>query len=169
MQLYLLGYASISDEGKIIAVLSRLTKGDAAFWAQAKKEDVIKGNLRKFDKFRTQLEQRFADPIRPQQALNEIHSFTQGKMSAQTFLDKFEILKGISRLKDEESLYLLCQGLTPHIMSLIYGSNVAPPDNYKDFVTKFQKITLNLDINYGYQHASGSSGTNNRSPPPQDR
>ena len=32
MQLYLLGYASISDEGKIIAVLSRLTKGDAAFY-----------------------------------------------------------------------------------------------------------------------------------------
>ena len=47
MQLYLLGYASISDEGKIIAMLSRLTKGDAAFWVQAKKEDVIKGNLRK--------------------------------------------------------------------------------------------------------------------------
>ena len=36
MQLYLLGYASISDEGKIIAMLSRLTKGDAVFWAQAK-------------------------------------------------------------------------------------------------------------------------------------
>ena len=57
MQLYLLGYASISDEGKIITILSCLTKGDAAFWAQAKKEDVIKGNLRKFNKFKTQLEQ----------------------------------------------------------------------------------------------------------------
>ena len=57
MQLYLLGYASISDEGKIIAVLSHLTKGDATFWVQAKKEDIIKGNLRKFDEFKTQLEQ----------------------------------------------------------------------------------------------------------------
>ena len=57
MQLYLLGYASISDEGKIIAVLSCLTKGDAAFWAQAKKEDIIKGSLRKFDEFKAQLEQ----------------------------------------------------------------------------------------------------------------
>ena len=36
-------------------------------------------------------------------------------------------------------------------MSLIYGSDVAPPDNYTDFVTKVQKIALNLDINYGYQ------------------
>ena len=90
MQLYLLGYSSISDEGKIIVMLSRLTKGDAAFWAQAKKEDIIKGNLRKFDEFKAQLEQRFSDPIRLQQALNEIHSFTQGKMSAQAFLDKFE-------------------------------------------------------------------------------
>ena len=34
-----------------------LTKGDAAFWVQAKKEDVIKGNLRTFNKFKTQLEQ----------------------------------------------------------------------------------------------------------------
>ena len=57
MQLYLLGYASISDEGKIIAILSHLTKGDAMFWAQAKKEDIIKGNLRKFDEFKAQLEQ----------------------------------------------------------------------------------------------------------------
>ena len=71
MQLYLLGYASISDKGKIIAVLSRLTKGDAAFWAQAKKEDVIKGNLRKFDEFKAQLEQWFSNPIWPQQALNK--------------------------------------------------------------------------------------------------
>ena len=63
MQLYLLGYASISDEWKIIAVLSCLTKGDAVFWAQAKKEDVIKGNLRKFDEFKAQLEQWFTDPI----------------------------------------------------------------------------------------------------------
>ena len=38
-------------------IISHLTKGDAAFWAQAKKEDVIKGNLRKFDKFKAQLEQ----------------------------------------------------------------------------------------------------------------
>ena len=53
-------------------------------------------------------------------------------------------------------------------MSLIYGSNVAPPDNYTNFVTKVQKIMLNLDINYGYQHASGLTGTNNKSPPSQD-
>ena len=78
-----------------------------------KKEDVIKGNLRKFDEFKAQFEQQFSDPICPQQALNKIHSFTQGKMSAQAFLDKFEILKGISRLRDEESLYLLHQGLAP--------------------------------------------------------
>ena len=62
MQLYLLGYASISDEGKIIAVLSHLTKGDATFLAQAKK-DVIKGNLRKFEEFKVQLEQWLSNPI----------------------------------------------------------------------------------------------------------
>ena len=60
-------------------------------------------------------------------------------MSAQAFLDKFKILKGISRLRDEESLYLLHQGLAPRIMSLIYGSDIAPPDNYADFVTKVQR------------------------------
>ena len=139
------------------------------FWAQAKKEDVIKGNLRKFDEFKAQLEEQFSDPIRPQQALNEIHSFTQGKMSAQAFLDKFEILKGISGLRDEELLYLSHQGLTPRIMSLIYGSNVAPPDNYANFAAKVCKIALNLDINYGYQHVSGSTGTNNKSSLPRDQ
>ena len=65
------------------------------FWA---KEDVIKGHLRKFDEFKAQLEQQFANPIHPQQALNKIHLFMQAKMSAQAFLDKFEILKGTSRL-----------------------------------------------------------------------
>ena len=90
-------------------------------------------------------------------------------MSAQVFLDKFKILKGISRLRDEESLYLLCQGLAPRIMSLIYGSDVAPPDNYTDFAAKVRKITLNLDINYGYQHASVSTGTNNKLSLPQDQ
>ena len=33
--------------------------------AQAKKEDVIKGNLRKFDEFKAQLEQWFSDTICP--------------------------------------------------------------------------------------------------------
>ena len=69
------------------------------FGHKRRKDDVIKGNLRKFDEFKAQLELRFSDPIRPQQALNEIHLFTQGKMSAQAFLDKFEILKGISGLR----------------------------------------------------------------------
>ena len=90
-------------------------------------------------------------------------------MSAQAFLDKFEILKGISGLRDEESLYLLRRGLTPRIMSLIYGSDVAPPDNYADFAAKVCKIALNLDINYGYQHASGLTGTSNKSSPPRDQ
>ena len=144
MQFYLLGYASILNKGKIIALLSRLTKGDATFWAQAKKEDIIKQNLRKFDEFRTQLEQQFADPICPQQALNEIHSFTQGKMSAQAFLNKFEILKGISRLKDIELLYLLRRGLTPCIMSLIYGSDVASPYNYNELCYQSPKDRTQL-------------------------
>ena len=65
-------------------------------------------------------------------------------MSAQAF-NKFEILKGLSGLRDEESLYLLRRGLAPRIMSLIYGS-----DNYADFAAKVRKIALNLDINYGY-------------------
>ena len=54
-------------------------------------------------------------------------------------------------------------------MSLIYGSDVAPPDNYANFAAKVRKIALNLDINYGYQHASGSTGTNNKSSPPWDQ
>ena len=119
-----------------------LTKGDAAFWAQAKKEDVTKGNLRKFDEFKVQLEQWFSDPIQLQQALNKIHLFTQGKMSAQAFLNKFEILKGISGLRDEELLYLLRRGLAPRIMSLIYGSDVAPLTTMPTLLPKCTRLRL---------------------------
>ena len=35
--------------------------------------------------------------------------------------------------------------------------------------TKVHKIALNLDINYRYQHVSGSTGTSNKSSPPQDQ
>ena len=54
-------------------------------------------------------------------------------------------------------------------MSLIYGLDIAPPDNYADFAAKVRKIALNLDINYGYQHASGSTGMNNKLSPPRDQ
>ena len=45
MQLYLLGYASISDEGKIIAMLSHLTKGDATFGHKQRKKMLLKETL----------------------------------------------------------------------------------------------------------------------------
>ena len=54
-------------------------------------------------------------------------------------------------------------------MSLIYGSDVAPPDNYADFAAKVCKIALNLDINYRYQHVSVSTGMNNKSSLPRDQ
>ena len=96
------------------------------------------------------------------------HSFRK-QTNFPSLVYKFEILKGISRLRDEESLCLLCQGLVPRIMSLIHGSDVAPPDNYADFAAKVHKIAINLDINYGYQHVLGPTGMNNKSSPPRDQ
>ena len=134
-------------------------------WAQAKKEDIIKGNLRKFDKFKVQLEQWFADPICPQQALHKIHSFMQGRMSAQAFLDKFKILKGIGRLREER--VTLPVMLRTHSMNHEFDLWIQCHTSWQlyQLCYKVQKIALNLDINYGYQHASGSTGTNNKSPP----
>lgn len=154
MQLYLLGYEKIPDVGRIIAVLTRLTKGDAAQWAQLKKQQLIEGAQVTWSEFKKELEERFADPIKGQKALNEIHSFTQGKMSAQTYLDRFEILRAKSKLGNDESLYLLKRGLNPKILSMIYGTSDEAPATYVTFAEKVKKIATNLDLSYGLRAGS---------------
>ncbi len=68
----------------------------------------------------------FSDPIHPQKALNKIHNFTQGKMSIAMYLDRFEILKSISKIGDTKALYLIWRGLNPRILSVMYASHKDP-------------------------------------------
>ena len=154
MQIYMLGYKNIPDTGKIIIVLSHLTKGDAAQWAQLKKQNMIEGTLTKWEEFKVDVEKRFADPIKEQSALNDIHSFTQGKNNAQTYLDRFEILKTRSNLKDEEALYLIKRGLNPKILAMIYSTAEEAPATYTAFIDKVRKIATNLDLSYGIRSSS---------------
>ena len=107
MQMYLLGYSNINNVGRIIGVLSRCVEGEAAIWAEGKKQEIIDGTLRDWNKFKDDIEERFTDPIRVQTALNDIHNFVQGKTPVQTYLDKFESLKALSKIDEPEALDLV--------------------------------------------------------------
>jgi hypothetical protein len=105
----------------------------------------------------------FSDPICAQKALNEIHNFTQGRQQVAEYLDQFEILKMISTVGNDEALYLVKQGLNPHILSLIYGNDADPPTTYTEIVKKARKISQNLDLNQGLlMSLSGSTGGDRR-------
>jgi len=160
MQCYLLGLDGLSDNQKIIITLALLQKGDAALWAESKRLEAVAGRLASWATFVTDLETRFSDPIRPQKALNEIHNFTQGKVSVATYIDRFEILKTISKIGDAEALYLVKRGLNPRILSVIYSSHNDPPTTYAALIDQARRIGQNLDINRGLQASltSGSSG-----------
>jgi hypothetical protein len=109
--------------------------------------------------FSADLKACFSDPICAQKALNKIHNFTQGQQQVAEYLDQFEILKMISKVGDEEALYLVKWGLNLRILLLIYGNDADPPTTYAEIIKKAQKIGQNLDLNQGLlMSLSGSSG-----------
>ncbi|KIL54790.1 hypothetical protein M378DRAFT_37778, partial [Amanita muscaria Koide BX008] len=73
MQLWLMGYEDLGDTPKIIAVLTRLTAGDATKWARTKKTALIDGTAITWKMFTEELVERFDDPSRTMRAQNEIH------------------------------------------------------------------------------------------------
>jgi hypothetical protein len=107
MQLWLLGYEDLSDTAKIISILTRLKSGDALDWAQNKKQRILDGQVITLDDFKKQVKERFSDPARKEKAQHEIHTFTQGKLPLQTYLDKFAVLKAISGIDSATAFYLL--------------------------------------------------------------
>jgi hypothetical protein len=107
LRLYLKGFTGLSHEARILTALGFFTKGEAAAWARIKKEEALDDKLRSWEAFASDVETRFADPIRMQKALNEIHNFTQGRLQVAQYLDQFEILKTISSVGNDEALYLV--------------------------------------------------------------
>jgi hypothetical protein len=161
LRLYLKGFTGLSHEARILTALGFFTKGEAAAWAHIKKEEVLDDKLRSWEAFASDVETRFANPIRTQKALNKIHNFTQGRLQVTQYLDQFEILKTISSVGNDEALYLVKRGLNPCILSLIYGNDADPPTTYAEIIKKAQKIGQNLDLNQGLlMSLEGSSGTN---------
>jgi hypothetical protein len=158
MQCYLMGLEGLTENQRIVITLAKLQKGDAALWAESKRLEAVAGKLTSWSTFEAELVARFSDPIRPQKALNEIHNFTQGRMAVATYLDRFEILKSISKIGDAEALYLVKRGLSPRILTVIYASHDDPPTTYKELVDQARKIGQNLDISFGLR-AGLPSGT----------
>ena len=136
MCLYLKGFTGLSHEARILTALGFFTKGEAAAWARVKKEEALDDKLRSWEAFASEVEAHFADPIRAQKALNEIHNFKQGRLQVAQYLDQFEILKTISGVGNDEALYLVKRGLNPRILSLIYGNDSDLPTSYADIIKK---------------------------------
>ena len=160
MQLHMLGFNKLTDIGKIIAMLTRCTKGEAASWALVKRQEVISDKLDDWKVFTKQLKARFTDPTKEQRALNDIHNFVQGKLSVQTYLNKFEQLKSRAKISDLDVLYLVKRGLTLAIMNKVYGNDDDIPTDYATLSTKLRKIGTNLDIAWGYQRSTAGMANN---------
>ncbi|KAM6495243.1 hypothetical protein JOM56_009866 [Amanita muscaria] len=136
MQLWLMGYEDLGNTPKIIAVLTRLTSGDAAEWARAKKTSLIDGTAMTWDGFKTELVERFDDPSRTMRAQNTIHQCFQGNnQSAQAYIDQFSVLKSTSGLTDAEALFLFRRGINRDMSLAMYNSNQTIPSTYSEFVT----------------------------------
>jgi|SRR6266550_6253150 len=149
MQCYLMGLDGLSNAQKIIITLTKLQKGNAMLWAKSKRLKAGAGKLKSWSMFEAELTARFSDPIHPQKALNQIHNFTQGKMSITMYLDCFEILKNISMIGKAKALYLVCRGLNPCILSVMYASHEDPLTMYAAVTTQARKISKNLDVSQG--------------------
>lgn len=52
------------------------------------------------------------------------------------YLDQFKILKTVSKVGDDEALYLVKQGLNLCILSLIYGNDTGLPTTYAKIIKK---------------------------------
>jgi len=82
-------------------------------------------------------------------------------MSVATYLDCFEILKNISTIGEAKALYLVCRGLNPHILSVMYASHDDPPTTYDAITMQACKIGKNLDISQGLRASLAFAGTSN--------
>ena len=149
MQLWLMGYSDLADMPKIIAVLTRLTAGDATEWARAKKTSLLDGATMTWETFKVELVERFDDPSRTMRAQNDIHQCFQERMSAQAYIDKFEVLKSTSALTDSEALFLFRRGINPDMSLAIFNTNQKIPSTYEGFVAMVKDIGRNMEERKG--------------------
>ena len=83
-------------------------------------------------------------------------------MAVATYLDRFEILKKLSKIGDAKALYLVKRGLNPRILTIIYTSHEDPPATYDDLTERARKIGQNLDINRGLQASFSTASSSDR-------
>ena len=153
VKLYMFGFQGANDVTKIALVLSRMSLGEANAWSRTKMDELVDGTLVNWTNFSQEVSERFTDPSRVRKVQSDIHNYSQGRMSADTYLDRFEILKAESKTPDQTALYLLQQGLSKEVINCLYGSNVAIPTEYKEFVQAVRVIGQNLDSAHGLRRA----------------
>ncbi len=108
MRIYLLAYENDTDLVKMQIILSQMTSGDAAIWAQNRMSELVMKTLVSADELIKQVEDRFTDHTRAMKADNDLHNHQHtGKGSLITYLDTFESLKSIAGTKDDTTLIYL--------------------------------------------------------------
>ncbi len=149
MQIYLMGYAGVDDIARVMAVLSRFKTGEAEAWARIKKQEIIRSAGADWTTFSQELQERFEDVSKIQKARNDIHNFHQGNVSADAFIDQFEILKAESGTNDDTAYYLLTRGISKIVLDKLYGSKEKVPTTYRELVPAIRAIGQNIDIVHG--------------------
>ena len=76
MQLWLMGYSTLTNAAKIIAIITRI-KGKGEEWAKAKRTSIINEETTSYSAFKKELLEHFEDHTKKQKAENEIHNFKQ--------------------------------------------------------------------------------------------
>ena len=158
VQLWMLGYESMPDLAKIIAVLTKMKTGNAQVWARTMKKRFVEAKEKDkevtWGEFKTMMEQRFTDIMELDKARHDIHNFKQGKESITDALDRFENLRITSKLKDDQCKYLLENGLQVDVKHKVFSGDDELPADYDKLVEKLRKIAKNQDIVYYLRQAT---------------
>jgi len=128
MQIYLMGYSGVDDIARVMAVLSRFKAGEAEAWGRIKKQEIIKSVGADWTTFSQELQEGFEDVSKIQKARNDIHNFHQGSLSADVYIDQFEILKVESGTNDDTTYYLLTRGISKTMLDKLYSLKEKVPE-----------------------------------------
>lgn len=142
-----------TDEDKIMVCLSYM-RGEQVdewvdwFWEEHIEDLVVKRTLKEFLEL---LKERFTDANQQRKAQAELELLSQGKDSAETYFQKFEILLKLAGYSKANSntLCLLEQGVNFRTIKNIYSSGNLPDsfDTYKKRVIELDNLRNQLAEN----------------------
>jgi hypothetical protein len=165
-RLYFLSADDLTDLQRVTFTLSYMSKGRALSWAERKLEEVAApGTEVVWGTFVALLHEAFGDSNRAVMACLKIKEVKQGKGTADDFVMRFEEYESFTGFDETALVDLFKDGLSPHILSCIYGLATMPTTlhEWKEKAQQFHHQYLELQ-----QHQkAGSSLPGQHQAPPQ--